>query len=81
MANDLPFLKIEFTGKEIPGTQYEEIKFRLRGDPVLLTKALRTVMQARQEIAAAIISAVIDYCLHEGIDCGQLKHMVKVGYQ
>jgi hypothetical protein len=77
MNTDLPFLKIEFTGKKIPGTQDEEMRFQLKGDPVLLTKAIRTVMQARQEIAAAMIAAVIDYCKEMGIDCGDLKYMVK----
>jgi hypothetical protein len=74
---ELPFLKIEFTGKKIPGTDQDEMRFQLKGDPVLLTKAIRTVKQAKQEIAAAMMAAVIDYCNQEKIDCGELKNMVK----
>lgn len=73
----LPFLQLEFTGKKIPGTDHDEMRFQLKGDPVILTKALRTVMQARQDLAAAMMAAVIDYCNQENIDCGELKHMVK----
>jgi len=72
-----PELHLTFTGKKIPGTNDDELRFIIKGDPVILTKAIRTVMQARQDIAAAMMAAVIDYCNQEGIDCGQLKHMVK----
>lgn len=74
---ELPFFQISFTGKKIPGTDYDEMRFQMKGDTVLLCKAIRTIMQERQEFAAAFMAAVIDYCNEEGIDCGQLKHMVK----
>lgn len=78
MGNDnFPFLKLEFTGKKIPGTNQDEMRFQMTGDPVLLSKALRTVMQHNQGIAAALMAAVIDYCNAEGIDCGQLKDMIR----
>lgn len=66
MKNELPFLKLEFTGRKVPGTNTDEMHFVLKGDPVILTKAIRTVMQARQDFAAAMMAVVIDYCLQEG---------------
>lgn len=74
---ELPFFQISFTGKKIPGTDDDEMRFQMKGDTLLLCKAIRTIMQNRQEFAAAFMAAVIDYCNQEGIDCGELKYMVK----
>jgi len=72
---ELPFLQLSFTGKKLSNGS-DEMRFQMKGDPILLAKAIRTVMQARQDIAAAIMAAVIDYCQQEGIDCGELSKMV-----
>lgn len=67
---DMPLLHIEL----LPGDQ---MNFKIKGDPIVVAKMISTVMRHKQEIAAAIIAPVIEYCQAEGIDCGKLKDMVK----
>lgn len=74
--DELPFLQISFTGKKIPGSDADELRFQMKGDKVMLTKAIRTIMQSRLDIAAAFMTAVIDYCHQKGIDCGDLSDAV-----
>jgi len=51
----------------------------IKGDPIILTKMIATAMQARQDIAAAMIASVVDFCQREGFDCGDMSRMVKLG--
>jgi hypothetical protein len=60
--------------EELPGDQ---MNLKMKGDPAMLAKMVANVMKHRQDIAAALIAPVIEYCRNEGFDCGQLKDMVK----
>lgn len=51
---------------------------KLKGDPATVTQMLRTAMDARQDIAAAFMAAVIHYAHGQGWDCGELEKMVSI---
>lgn len=72
-------LHIELTGKKLPGTDQDELRFQQKGDPATWAQMVRTVMQHDQKIAASFMSAVIDYCHEQGIDCGDLSSAVVFG--
>lgn len=55
----------------------EQMHFVLKGNPVTVAKMISTVMRHKQDIAAAMIASVVEYCHEEGFDCGDLEHMVK----
>jgi hypothetical protein len=65
-----PLLHVEM----LPG---EQMNFRISGDPVIVCKMIRTAMDAKQEIAAAMIAAVCDYADANGIPRDQIGNMVK----
>lgn len=67
---DSPLLHVELFPND-------KMNFKIKGDPVLVAKMVRTAMQHSQEIAAAMIACVVDYCLEEHIDCGDMQYMVK----
>jgi hypothetical protein len=51
---------------------------KLNGDPATVAQMLRTAMEARQDIAAAFMAAVIHYAHAQGWDCGELEKMVSI---
>ena len=69
-------LKIEFLPELIPGTKKQKMNLALHGSPVLICKGIRGAMEAKQEICAAFIAGVVDWCKHHGVDPGELKNMV-----
>lgn len=71
-----PVLNIYLENKPFQGHD-STLKVIVKGDPVLLTKMIRTAMQSRQDVAAAFIASVVDYAKEEGFDCGELSQMVK----
>jgi hypothetical protein len=71
MSEQYTLLHIE----QLPG---EQMHLKLEGDPELVAKMIATVMHHDKNIAAAFMACVIEYCVQEGIDCGDLKSMVTI---
>lgn len=69
---DKPELHLFLRGGE------KEMRIVIKGDPKVITKMIRTAMQARQDIAAAFIVAVVDYATQEGFDSGDLGTMAYI---
>jgi len=57
-------------------TSPAEMNFKIEGDPVIVSKMITKAMEQKQDIAAAMMAAVIFFCNGQGIDCGELKDMV-----
>lgn len=55
----------------------EEMNLKLIGDPVIVCKMIANAMDARQEIAAAMIAAVMFYADNNEIPRNELGNMVK----
>lgn len=70
-------LSLEILPELIPGTSDQKLRVQLIGDPVLIAKAIRAAMDARQDICAAYLAGVIDWCIANNIDCGNLRKMIK----
>jgi hypothetical protein len=43
----------------------------------MIAKMVSTAMRYNQEICAALIAPVIEWCQENDVDCGDLKEMVK----
>ncbi len=67
---ETPLLHIEL----LPGDQ---MNFKIKGDPVIVCKMIRTAMDANQEIAAAMIAAVCDWADANKIPRDQIGKLVK----
>ena len=55
----------------------EIMNIKLSGDPVIVSKMIATAMNARQDIAAAMIAGVMSWADENGIPRDQLGNMIK----
>jgi hypothetical protein len=55
----------------------EQMNLKLKGDPVMVAKMVSTAMRYSTEICAAMIAPVVEWCIENNIDCGDLKEMIK----
>lgn len=60
--------------EELPN---QRMNLKLKGDPATVAKMVASAMQINQEICAVFLAPVIEWCINNDIDCGQLKKMVK----
>ena len=67
---DNPLLHVEM----LPG---EQMNFKIKGDPVIVCSMIATAMDARQDIAATMIAAVMDWADRHNIPRDQLGTMIK----
>jgi len=63
-------LHVEMTGEK-------EMNFKIEGDPVIVCKMICNAMKAKQDIAAAMIAAVIQFADQSGIPREAIGSMVK----
>lgn len=56
---------------------HNQFNLILKGDPVIVTKMILQGMDAKQDICAAFIAAVVHWCQDNNVDPGELKNMVK----
>ena len=55
----------------------DNMNFKLQGDPVIVSKMIRNAMEAKQDICAAMIAAVMSWAKDHNIEPQQLAEMVK----
>lgn len=70
-------LKIEFPGEKVPGTNLDRLHIVLQGSPVLICKGISAAMAQKQDICAAIIAGVVDWCKKNDVYPGDLGGMVQ----
>lgn len=54
-----------------------QMNFKIQGDTVIVCKMICNAMLNRQDIAAAMIAAVMDWADRQGIPRDQLGNMIK----
>lgn len=70
-------LHIEILPELLPVTLAQKVNIKLEESPVLICQGISVAMQAQQDICATIIAGVVHWCLHNNVDPGDLKDMVK----